>query len=240
MAIIRKGMKANRPPRVRSEVDIAGAVVTWLRDRGWTVYQEVQMGHMGRRIDIVAELDRRLWAIECKRVHSWEVIEQAMYWIGVAHWVSVATAGRMRRTIPQQRFHQMLGVGWLHVDFYGIEEVVPATLHRRLNAFCHLRDYLCEGQQTVGTAGSQSDYYTNFRSTREQVTKLVAKNPGLTMKEIVDRGEGYHYASSSTARASLAKWIGKGVIPGIEAVREGKTVRYYPIQAPAANDRSPL
>lgn len=235
MAIIRKGMKPNRPPNKRTEVDIAGAVVAWLRDAGWTVYQEVRVGYLGRRIDLVAELDRRLWVIECKRTHNFTVVEQAMYWIGTAQWVSVATAGRLRRTAPQRRFHEMLGIGWLHVGC-DVEEVVAAAMTRRLRDHFDLHDYLTEAQQTVGTAGSQFDYYTTFGDTRERVIRLIQEKPGITMKEIVSHGDGYHYHSASTARASLAKWIGKGVIPGIESRRDGRTVKYYPI-APAATER---
>jgi hypothetical protein len=226
MAIIRKAVGLNRPGR--SEVDIAGAVVAWLRDRGWTVYQEVRIGYAGRRIDIVAELDRRLWAVECKRVHGWDVVEQAMYWLGSAHWVSVATAGRLRRTVPRQRFHEMLGVGWLHVGL-DIEEIVGPRLTRTLRHSFGLRDYLTEAQQTVGTAGSQTDYYSDFRDTKRRIVELIQQRPGISMREIVDHGGGYHYGSSSTARASLAKWIGKGVIPGIESRRDGRITRYYPM-----------
>lgn len=229
MAIRRRGMRTNRPKSRRatvSEADLAADVMAWLRDLEWEVYQEVQIGVYGRRIDIVAVQGPVIWAIECKRRHNFDVVEQAMYWLGAANRVSIAVGGRLRKTVAKRRFHEMLGIGWLHVDCR-VEEVVAAPTRRR-NKTLDVRSYLCEGQRTEGVAGSQGEYWTSFAETKRRVVELIRRRPGLTMKQIVEDGGGYHYASSATARSSLAKWIGRGVIPGVEARREGRQVRYYP------------
>lgn len=111
-------------------------------------------------------------------------------------------------------------------------DIVAAMDRRRFS----LWDYLVDEQQTVGTAGSPLDFYSAFRDTKNRVIEAVRERPGLTMREIVDLGDGYHYASWSTARAAIAKWISRGVIPGIERRRDGRTVRYFPA-APAATER---
>jgi hypothetical protein len=240
MAIIRQKKNVSQPLGKPAEIDIAAVVITWLAEADWTIYQEVQIGRYGPRIDLVARMGERLWVIECKRTHSFDVIEQTLRWVGAAHWISIATAGRLRKTLARERFHEMLGVGWLHCGG-GITEVVAAPLHRRLGSF-DLRHYLKDGQRTTGTAGSQSDYWSSFRQTKGQVIELVQKSPGITMKDLVDRAGGFHYSSSSTARAALAKWISRGTIPGIESRREGRLVRYYPQASAgdcsAATDRS--
>ena len=70
------------------ETEIAAAVVRWLVDMEWTVYQEVSLG--GRVIDLVATRGPLVWAIECKVSLGLAVLEQAYGLLGYAHYVSVA------------------------------------------------------------------------------------------------------------------------------------------------------
>jgi hypothetical protein len=223
-------MKRRGQKKRWSEIEIAAVIVAWLRDAGWTVYQEVQAGLYGRRADIVAVIDGRTWVVECKRRHSFEVIEQSLYWMGMANWVSVATANRPRNSISRQRFHEMLGIGWLWCHDEEVEEVTTAALRRRLWSHHRIVHWLNTMQQTEGIAGSQNAYWTTFAETKRRIGELVKKEPGLTMKEIVDRGHGFHYASSSSARTALTKWIREGMIPNVEGRRDGKSIRYYPVK----------
>jgi hypothetical protein len=72
------------------ETEVAAAVVAWLEEAGWDVYQEVQVKRFGRIADIVAVMERRVWIIECKTSLSMAVIGQAYDWQESVHWVSVA------------------------------------------------------------------------------------------------------------------------------------------------------
>jgi hypothetical protein len=74
------------------ETDVAAAVVRWLTEMGWEVYQEVSLGAGARTIDLVATRDRLVWAIECKVSFGVPVLAQAYGLLGLAHYVSVATS----------------------------------------------------------------------------------------------------------------------------------------------------
>lgn len=79
------------------ETDVAAAVVAWLSDMGWDVYQEVSLGNGGRTVDLVARSGAILWAIECKVSLGLAVLEQAHDLLPYAHLVSVAVRQRTRR-----------------------------------------------------------------------------------------------------------------------------------------------
>lgn len=81
---------------VIKETDVAAAVVAWLADMGWDVYQEVSLGNGGRTADLVARSGAVLWAIECKVSLGLAVLEQAHDLLPYAHLVSVAVRQRTR------------------------------------------------------------------------------------------------------------------------------------------------
>ena len=72
------------------ETDIAKPVVSWLQDQGWTVYQEVEVKERGARADIVAIIEPKIWVIEVKRSYGLGVLEQALSWRSLSHYVSIA------------------------------------------------------------------------------------------------------------------------------------------------------
>lgn len=78
------------------ETDVAAAVVAWLAEFDWTVYQEVSLGASARTVDLVAVRGPLLWAIECKVSLGLAVLEQAHGLRGLAHYVSVAVQGARR------------------------------------------------------------------------------------------------------------------------------------------------
>ncbi len=237
----------HRQPKevVITEADVARHLVAWLRDGGWTVYQEVRVfGYGGRIADLVAVLDRRIWVIETKMTLGLSVVEQAEYWLNLAHWVSVATpqivhpsrgCRRSPRTVGLLgRFCAWLGIGRIAVTVvpamadWDIREFEGPRLNRNAQVG-YIRDALQPLHETFCAAGgNRGGYLTSFALSRQAVVRAVIEHPGLTMRELLEHLGKLHYASSTTARACLAKWIGRGVIPGIEMRRSGRTFRYYP------------
>ena len=91
--------------------------------------------------------------------------------------------------------------------------------------------HLHEGYRQCAKAGSaDGGHWTPFRNTCQAVARYVVEHPGCTLKELIDKVDT-HYNSSATARACLAKWIGRGVVAGVRARLEGRQLHLYPGEA---------
>jgi len=211
-----------------SESDLAAGVVAWLREQHWEVYQEVAMRTGGRRCDIVAKQGIAVWAIEVKKTLGLSVLEQALYWTQHALYSSVATPPTRNRF--GHDVARRLGLGVLQVshDYDGrtrILETVAPKLHRRstgsLGRACRE-----EHKNWAAAGNASSDFYSPWRATRQRVIDFVARNPGTTMKELVD-GIDHHYQTSATARSTLARQIQDGLIEEVRVERDGRLIRLY-------------
>jgi len=216
-----------------SEVDIARPVVEYLKDGGWTVYQEVET--ISGIADIVAVLDRRLWIVEVKNSLSLSLLAQADRWLGRAHWVSVAfpmmkhvgsmTEGRrFAMKILEER-----GIGTIVVDFskkpVAVSEYrgTPARMLRRPfpDSVRFIRDNLKEQQRTFANAGSRGGaHWTPYKESCGRIRRYVKTNPGTSVKKVVDELGKLHYATGSSARHSISAMAREGHIPGVIARRQ--------------------
>ena len=77
-----------------SEKDIAKPIVEHLKELGYDVYQEVPIPITGNNTwvaDIIAiDSDKRIHVIECKKVVTFELLCQAVRWMGFADYISIA------------------------------------------------------------------------------------------------------------------------------------------------------
>jgi hypothetical protein len=226
----------SRSPKFKTEAELAAQVVEWLTDQGWDVYQEVQIRGDGSTADIVATQGPLTWVIECKLSMSLDLMAQAIDWKRDAQRISVATPGKKHEPWTKRRafVSKVLGsygIGWIRVTpepQYGppCVEVLQPELNRRVKE--RFREHLREEHKTFAKAGNaEGKRWTPFQSTCESLVRYVRRNPGRTLKDIVD-GVDHHYASSSSAKQSLSHWIRKGVIKGVELRREGRVLRVYP------------
>ncbi len=208
-----------------SELELAREVVSWLLADDWEVYQEVQIHTHGKVADIVAVRHGIVWIIEAKLSASLSLMEQAIYWLHEAHYVSVA--------IPQGRTNKVFsdylrwkGIGILSV---GIRTVIQITDPRLLRRPTHKRilKRLTEQHKTFAAAGNaDGKRWTPFQQTSRNVQRRVSEEPGITLKKLID-GLEHHYATASSARSSLSKWIQGGVIEGVELRIESGKCRLY-------------
>ena len=88
---------------------------------------------------------------------------------------------------------------------------------------------LDEGHKTHAKAGAPcaAGRYTPFRRTCDALSEAVIKNPGLTMKEAIQRTQ-HHYSSDKCAVSSLLHWVQSGKVPGIILVQQGRRLFLYP------------
>ena len=231
------------------ETEIATPVVEWLVERGWDGNQEVEVRSGYPVADIVAVMGLRVWVVECKTTMGLDLMAQAFYWQQHAHWVSVAVPRPKKRGSKSRRLAISLlgarGVGAMEVDKGAVETRKKPVLcrwaspwwqgerdgdHRRwhLRDIQALRGALCAEHKHFEAAGSPNGrHWSTWQFTCQQAVRAVQKNPGMSLKEMVDSID-HHYSSDSSARSSMSHWIREGRVPGIEARKDGRRVRLYP------------
>lgn len=218
----------------------ARAVVEWLAEGGWEVYQEVVTAC--GRCDIVAVQGPIRWAIEVKTTLNLAVLDQAYRNTGLFHHSSVAVPAPVKSMHNTPRswalahaLGQRLGFGLIRIVLAEgrRSQLVKQDVLPRLNR--HPAPVsLHEEQKTWCAAGSSGGgYYTRFQRTVRQLERYVLHHPGTALREAV-RGTDHHYASVPSAVSALSKLIRGGVLTGLR-LEHGKL---YP--AAAVPDATPL
>lgn len=224
--------------KFRSESELAKPVVTYLREDGWDVWQEVQLTTYSSVADIVAHRSPVYWIIECKLRFGLEVVDQARGWRKYAHYVSVAVpyvrdrAGSGTLDFVCSHF----GIGLLEVVKRGEYDTgyqvskhrakTPALM-RRPPLLPTLRDGLRDEQKYWAAAGNSfGRRFTPFAGTCYGLAQVVASNPGIEFSEALTKIK-HHYASDQSARSSLLKWVEAGRVKDVRLVREGRKVRLF-------------
>ncbi len=221
-----------------SEADIAAAVVQYLTDLQWEVYQEVQLHTGGNCADIVATQGPIVWVIEAKKSLTFEVIAQAASWYRYAHRTSVAVPTTRRFSKGRSLAVETLewqGVGYLPVrcrlqSAEVVEHgVVRAPTSRHADA-ATLRSRLEPEHKTYAVAGnSHGRRWSPFQRTCKLILEHVEANPGTTLKAAVSAVD-HHYATPASARGSLAQWIRAGSVPGVRLEQQGRMLCVYPAE----------
>ena len=202
----------------KTETELAAAVVAWLEDLGWEVYQEVEAYSGGPRADIIARRGPVIWAIEVKRSLSLTLLGQGHEWKQWAHRVSLAyPAGKRSTAAPALRLARLDGLGLIEVyrpdGHLNIQERSRGEFRRRIAR----PPRLTEAHKTYAKAGNaKGRRWSPFKATCESIRDAVTKDPGLTIAEVVERIE-HHYASPKSARGSLLTWAREGKVEGVVA-----------------------
>lgn len=218
------------------EEDIAGIVVRYLEQQGWDVYQEVSPRHGGGRADIVALRGPLVRVVEVKTSFTAALVEQAWNWIWWAHYVHVAVPShKVTRHVPGRavlrRFCRDNGIGifdvreqgWREIKI-GVRELEPARIMRTAKADM-FRDTIRPEHKYYGKAGNADNrYWTPWRDTCERWRRYIEKNPGCSLKELVEK-VGHHYSSDSSAKSNMARYLRDGIVKGV-VVRRGKGNRF--------------
>lgn len=205
-----------------TETELAKWTIAWLENMEWDVYQEVTHGQGLPRADIVAKRGTIIWVIETKLSFGLSVLQQAHYWRAHTHMVSVATWLHVKDFGKGIAKH--LGVGIISPCRERTTEIIRPALNRNPLKLPKLHPE----HKVFAEAGSNGSWYTPFQRTSRIVAETVKNYPGLTMKELVSQVD-HHYASAASARQSLKTWIEAGKISGVEAYRDGKTLRCRPV-----------
>jgi len=194
------------------ETELAEAVIRWLNEQHWTVYQEVQFSRMSTIADIVAERHGLLWIVETKMAYTLEVMLQASRW--PVHFRSVAVPGTKtasaKRDYNVAKYYYRIGVMEVHINNWNgkcanVTEIVDPPLFRNHHLTAkHYLSQLTEEHKTFSKAGSKGGgYLTPYSQTMSRVKKFVENNPGCTIGEIFENLGKCHYASPASFKGNL-------------------------------------
>jgi hypothetical protein len=222
-----------------TEVELAKQVIDWLKKDNWEVYQEVQIYGWGTpTADIVAVgyTDNKIpliWIIECKTSFGIAVAAQADYWRRnmAATYVSVAIPNcdinNNRGHAFLYRHIKELGLGIILARHGALELLNPKVIRSHWSRRKDTLNMLMDAHKDYAEAGNPNGKkLTPFGITSNEVVRHVSRNPGCTIKEVLDNIYT-HYSSRACASGAILSWISKGVIPGIKKVREGRVTKLY-------------
>jgi hypothetical protein len=214
------------------EAELGAPVLAWLRDQGWEVWEEVQIGRLSPVADIVARRDGLIWIIELKRSLSLAVLGQAWDWQFTSHYASVAVP--FTRDSRSRRFAyavaRRFGIGVLRVEAGEVlESQAPAKNRRPIRIELWETLLHDELKHWGAAAGSMSGHWTPFRATERALARYVKEHPGCSLKEAIDNIHT-HYHSSATARSALGQWIRKGVITLVRAKKDKGRIALWPAE----------
>lgn len=223
---------------MKSEVQLARAVIAWLRERGWEIYQEVEIRDYDIA-DIIATQGKLVWIIEAKLALNLTLLAQAHRWTRCAHYVSIAVPAprRARANRDASRFARKVasdyGMGCFDVNDFGhVVETVDAPLRRVVNAQL-VHDALREEHKTYAEAGSATGRrWTPWKETCARIKAFVTEHPGVDLKTLVDAVK-HHYRGNASARSALRRQLERGVIEGVRyEMNEGKIQLFSINEAP--------
>jgi hypothetical protein len=219
------------------EVDLARHVVFFLQEFDWEVFQEVRLFQGGARADIVGKRDNLIRVVEVKTSLTAALVEQAIGWKHWAHYIHVAVPDKRQRKGRRvlEDALRRYGVGLLIVrgsgsryNPYEVQEAIEARLDRKARAG-KFRETLHDAFKNWGEAGNANhEYYSPWRDTCREWARYVKRNPGCTLKDLIENG--HHYRSDASAKTSMVKWIDMGKVKGIRIDRDKKVLRLFPTE----------
>lgn len=222
-----------------TEQSVAAVVVAYLEAMGADVYQEVEVP--GGVADIVARVRAELWIVEVKTSLSLALLFQAMERRRLAHRVFIA-APYSRNFRDVGVVCEALGIGLFEVkvpsdyETWRTPEVIERVESRRWNTRpVALAADLEPGHKTHAKAGAigAGGRWTPFRSTCEELARVVAAEPGIALKQAIEKIK-HHYRTPASARSSIAHWLERGKVPGVrleyQATPHATTPKLFPVE----------
>lgn len=219
-----------------SETDLAAPATRYLQGLGFEVFHEVApWGGGGRRADVVGlrKSERGaplVYIIELKVSLGLAVMDQAIEWIGAAHWISVGVpTGRHGGPLISHALNHF-GIGHLALSVneydadHGMDArvVVPPRFLRAARCARVVKGCVPEtaaGAAVLAAGSAGGGYYTPFNNTVRQLKRFILDEERRTGAPVLFKTAvssiTHHYVRDSSATATLAQWIRNGHIAGL-------------------------
>jgi len=218
------------------ETDLAQPIIHCLESRNWDVYQEVPCG--SGVADIVAVLDNKIWVVELKKSLSLQLLDQAIYRCARVHYVSIGipsrkyNLGRKNYAVRTILDHYGIGVFMVGVSGRLDEERKPRLNEDPFRYDLNKTFKALHPKMKQNKAGSlPGNNWTPWKEWKADVEHIVAENPGITPKEMVDRLKTlYPYKKPENAMHAAVYYARSGLIEGVEVRKENRRLRLYPVK----------
>lgn len=230
----------------KNEAELANQVIEWLIKEGWTVHQEVMVSASGRTIDIVAEKDKKLWAIECKNTFTEAVLDQCYMHRNYVHYVSCAVSGYQHRpyrrspskketSFVKNHFLQCFGIGLIRVnkDYNGkpqihkeIEPEYQRLFKKNTDAktfiknISKIKNKFHDLHQTA-TAGAEGGQVTDYKITMYKVREYLVDKPATDPLDVA-KNIKHHYRTANSLKQGILRGIENGWLPGLTKETVGR------------------
>lgn len=224
------------------EIDLAEPIIDYLQAFHWDVYQEVPCG--SGVADILAVLNGRIWTIELKTSLSLQLLDQAIHRCYRSHYVSIGIP-KSKKYPPSYRSSAVKTI----VDRFGIgifvidnrkklsekklsQEVPPSLI--RWSSEREIKKILksLHPKMKKNKAGSRpGNNWTPWKEWKANVEKIVAENPGITPKEMVDKLKSIRpYSKPENAVHAAVYYARSGLIERVTVVKKNNRLHLYPIE----------
>lgn len=196
------------------ETDLAQKFVEYLSC--YDLYFEVDYH---RCVDIVAIEGNISMAYEVKTTFNFKVLEQAIENAKHFHYSYICVPD-FSDSYFQRKLCVDYGLGLLVYPekdlFREVRKLVHPKLNRHANIFSLRNRLREENKQSIpGSRSGDGGKLTAFGCTVQNAEFFVRRNPGCTLKQMIE-GIEHHYSSNQSARGSMAQYIKSGVIKNIE------------------------
>lgn len=219
------------------ETDLYEPVKNWLEEKGWEVFAEVS-GWEGVA-DIVAKQPPTYCVVEMKTSLSHDVIDQAIRWVGYAHYIYIAIPER-KTSVPRylKKLFSEKGIGLLEVfqdqwsQKYDVKVQIPSKFKRAYllkNRTWRLRE---EHKEFVPAGSSGGAHWTPYKGTMKDVKEflkrelMLCKYKGTDGWVSIDEILNYCETHYSNPKPSLSKALCEFETDWCESKKIGRKIYF--------------
>jgi hypothetical protein len=235
-----------------TETELANEVIAWLEGKGWTVHKEVMIISSGRTIDIIAEKNGVIWAVECKNTFTESVLDQCYLHRKYVHYVSAAVPGydhtTYRRSMSQaktsfvkEHFLKCFGIGLIRVNReYGrkaviVKETLKPEYQRLFKKAPGAKAFIKNIEKVkskfhelhkdadAGAAGGQvTDYKISMYNLRIYLAGKGEVDPLAAAKEVE-----HHYKAPQNFKQAILRGIDNNWVSGVQKIIRGRKIMIF-------------
>lgn len=175
---------------------------------GYEVYSEVEGKWFSKRADVIATKDDKLIAIEMKTSLSFQLIDQARFWIRFADFVYVAVPkSKSKRSETAMECLSALGIGLIEIDMVQYQK----ELNRNRDEILHYNKYATISLQPRQNEVSKRDRQQFNNLTEEHKTWAIGGSKSGTSKYVTPysllMNDVYSYLREQLRNPDTDGWV---------------------------------
>lgn len=190
------------------ESDLYTPVKNIFEPFGYEVYSEVEGKWFSKRADVIATKDDKLIAIELKTSLSFQLIDQARFWIRFADFVYVAVPkSKSKRSETAMECLSALGIGLIEIDMVQYQK----ELNRNRDEILHYNKYATISLQPRQNEVAKRDRQQFNNLTEEHKTWAIGGSKSGTSKYVTPysllMNDVYSYLREQLRNPDTDGWV---------------------------------